>query len=562
MNIQHVNYAEPRPPLPPQPSRAPASGFPFRIDILRSLRIHSLAATLVTLLSFCLGLALLAAHRPYYAATSVVYVSPTFPATLSPDREQEFPAYESYIAEQMHTVSRYDVLADALQQLKPELRYRLQKPGESEEAAVARLQKRLTVTRNGLTYQMNVTLESTNPDGLAEIVNTITDSYLKKMKGEEFYGRDERLATLKQARDQVQKDLNSALEEQAQLSQKLGVAVIGGESDQLDVQVAKLRTDLTAAHEQRIQAEAQLNSLENGAAGASSPALDAAADEIIASDPSLLALKSSMSQKRALLLGQLAGLTPNNPVRKATEQELALTEDGLQRLQSNLRAKAAAHLEEKLRTEVRRTRMVESRLQSDLQADTSQATTAAPRFQRAEELKTEIAADQARYATLDDRARTLELESSSPGSVHMFSPARRPLSPETSKVRLLGLLLLPVSLMMGVCSVVAMDLLDPRIYSPIDVEDTLGFAPIGSIFDDGEVTMQAYDECSLRLAAAIDQAARNAGVRTVVLTGAHTGAGTTTIVETLGSMLAKLGRKTLTIDASGVSSPVVYLTMG
>ena len=119
MNIQHVNYAEPRPPLPPQPSRAPASGFPFRIDILRSLRIHSLAATLVTLLSFCLGLALLAAHRPYYAATSVVYVSPTFPATLSPDREQEFPAYESYIAEQMHTVSRYDVLADALQQLKP-----------------------------------------------------------------------------------------------------------------------------------------------------------------------------------------------------------------------------------------------------------------------------------------------------------------------------------------------------------------------------------------------------------------------------------------------------------
>ncbi len=189
--------------------------------------------------------------------------------------------------------------------------------------------------------------------------------------------------------------------------------------------------------------------------------------------------------------------------------------------------------------------MIEGKLTHDLQSNTHQATTAAPKFQRADELKAQIAELQTRYATLDDRTRNLELESSSPGSVHMFSPARTPLGPERSKFRELGIFLIPFSLIMGLSSVVVIDLLDPRIYSPADVEQALGFSPIGSIFDDRDVTLQAYDECSLRLAAGIDQAARNAGVRTVVLTGIHSGAGTTTIVENLGSTLAKLGRKTL-----------------
>jgi Mrp family chromosome partitioning ATPase len=122
--------------------------------------------------------------------------------------------------------------------------------------------------------------------------------------------------------------------------------------------------------------------------------------------------------------------------------------------------------------------------------------------------------------------------------------------------------LLPVAIFLGLLTAVMIDLIDPRIYSPRDIEAVIGFAPIGSIFDDREVTLQAFDECSLRLAAGIDQAARNVGVRTVVLTAVNSGAGTSSIAENLGSTLAKLGRKTLTIDASGMTPPVAYVTLG
>jgi len=145
--------------------------------------------------------------------------------------------------------------------------------------------------------------------------------------------------------------------------------------------------------------------------------------------------------------------------------------------------------------------------------------------------------------------------------VHLFQPARPPLGPEPSKAHRLLLMLFPISILMGIGAAVAFDLLDPHLYTGDDVEAVMGFSPVGVLLDDREVTQLVYDECTLRLAAGIDHAAHAAGVRTFVVTGVASGAGTTTIVGHLGSTLAKLGRKTLTIDASGNTNPVAYATV-
>lgn len=550
-----------------QPNRTPFDsaspdaqkpGIFSKINVWRSLKSHALPSAAVTLAVFGLGAAVLSRHSAYYEATSVIYVSPTFPATLTADREQERP-YESYIEEQAHTITRYDVLADALHKLKPGM---WQRPGESEESAVDRLQKSLNAKRDGFTYQVEITLGGYQPQYLAEVVNTITQTFLEKTKSEEFYGRDDRLTALRQARAELQKELDDKLREQGQLSQNLGVAVISDDSsDQMDAQVATLQTELTEARAKRIEAEANLSALEKQQPNAPNQALNAAADEIIAADPGLIALKSSLSQKRAVLLDQLAGLTPDHPLRKATEEQLSEIEVSLQQMQTNLRRQASINLEQKLRTEVIRAQTVESQLLSNLQSYTHQATAAAPSFQRSEVLKADITTLQARYAALDERTRNLELESSSPGSVHMFATARAPKEPVPSKVKKLGPVLVPVALLFGVLTAVLIDFMDPRVYSGTDIERILGFTPIGVIFDNREVAMQVFDEGILRMAAGVDQAVRHAGVQTVVLTGVHPGAGTTAIVANLGSTLAKLGRKTLAIDASGAKPPVAYITV-
>jgi polysaccharide biosynthesis transport protein len=541
-----------------QPQPRPSAGGGFKINVLRSLKIHAITASLIAIVTCGLGLAVVLRHRPTYSATSIIYVSPNFPKTLTDDREQEYQ-YETYIQEEIHSVTRYDVIADALHKLPAGM---WQLAGESEQSAVGRLQGSLDIARIANTYQVGITLQGVRPGHLAEIVNAVTTTYIEKAKDEEFYGRDERLENLRQERARIQTELDTRLQEQAEIARTLGVAIVNGQgANPFDTQLDKMRADLSAAHGQRIQAEAQLSSLENGDPSAPNSALSAAADEIAASDPGLTALKTSLGQKRSELLGTLAGLTPNNPLRKQTEQQLADTEVALQKMQATLRAKAAARLEEKLHAEVNRAATVESRLLHDLQAQTNRATDATPKFQRSDEIKAEVERLQTRYNTIDERIGNLELESSSPGSVHLFQPARPPLGPEPSKTHKLLLMLFPVSILLGVISAVLFDLLDPHLYTGGDVESVMGFAPIGVLLDDREVTQLVYDECALRMAAGIDHAAHSAGVRTFVVTGVTAGAGATTIVSHLGSTLAKLGRKTLTIDASGNTNPVAYATV-
>jgi Mrp family chromosome partitioning ATPase/capsular polysaccharide biosynthesis protein len=561
MYITPVNPIEQRkaPVSPQQPLRPSSKGPALRINVLRSLQLHAVTAAVVAIVVLGLGVAVLLRGGALYETSSVIYVSPTFPATLHVDSEQSYP-YDSYVQEQVQAVTNYDVIDDAIRHLPIGV---WRKPGESEQSAVERLEARLDVKRIGMTYQVGITLNGGNPNHLADIVNAVTTSFLAKAKSQEFYGRDERLATLRETRDQIQKDLDSTLQEQADITRSLGVAAVGSTpSNPYDSELDRMRADLTVAHEQKIQAEAQLSSLQTGDVAAPTSALNEAADEIIQADPGLSAMKADLAQKRATLLQQLAGETALNPQRKQSEAELAQIDQALQGMTTNLRQKAAIRLEQKLRSEVNRASTVESKLLSDMQKETGAAASAAPKLQRAQELTADIARLQTRYTEVDTRIGDLELESSSPAPVHLFSSALPPLGPVPSKKKMLLPLLLPISIIMGVLATILVDFLDPHIYNGSDLEGVLGFAPIGMLLNDGDVTQRVFDECILRLAAGIDHATRVAAARTFVFTAVSSGAGTTSIVENLGSALARLGRKTLTIDASGNTAPVAYVTIG
>ena len=560
MYMTTTNNPEPHNPTSTQYPLRPASRTsPIRINVLKSLRLHRVTAILVTLVVLGLGLAVVARHKPYYGATSIIYVSPTVPKTLTEDHELDRP-YESYVQEIMHDVDRSDILAEAIHKMPAGLWLY---PGETERSGVARLQHSLDISRVGNTYQVEIKLEGYRPEHLADIVNTITDVYIEKARSEEYYGRDERLATLKDELSRIQSDTDALLKEQAQITKALGVASFNATgSNVIDAENAKMQGDLTAAHELRMQAETKLAALNNGDSTAPNSALNAEADEIISSDPGLMALKTSLSQQQATLQGQIAGMTEKNTFRQQTEGRLAQIDKAIQDMQTDLRRKAAARLDAKLRMQLNQAQMYESKLNGDLQHGTRLASDAAPKIQRAQEIQAKLTNLQTRYTAVDDRISQLQLESSSPGSVHLFSPAMPPLGPEKSKIKMLLILIFPFSVILGVLTAVALDLLDPHIYTATDVEAVLGFAPIGMLYDDREVTQIVFDECALRMAAGIDHAARQAGARTFVVTAVNSGAGTTSIIENLGSMLAKLGRKTLVIDPSGNSEPVAFVTFG
>lgn len=555
-----TNNPEPRNPTSAQyPLRPATKANPFRINVLKSVRLHPVTTLLVALLILGLGLAFIASHKPFYVATSVLYVSPTNPKTLVDDRELEHP-YDSYVQEVMRDVTSYDVVAEALRRLPPGM---AQFPGESERSAVTRLQQTLNVERVGQTYQVAVSISGFRPEHLADIVNTLTAVYVEKAKSNEFYDRDERVNALKEEQKRIQNETDSLLQEQNEISRALGVAsATGKDAGAIDEENSKIQSELTSAHAQRIEAEAELQALTSGDSSAPNSALNSAADEIIASDPGLQALRADLSKHRADLVDKLNGMTENHPERKQTEAQLAQINKALQDMQNKLRQEAAARLEQKARTKLNQAQMIESRLNADLLKGTREAVDTAPKLQRAQEIQAKLTQLGARYAEVDERMSNIELESTSPGAVHLFAPAMTPLTPERSKIRLMIVFIFPFSVLAGLLAAVLLDFFDPRVYNATDVEAVLGFAPIGMLFDDREVNEVVFDECALRLAAGVGHASRVAGAKTFVITAVNSGAGTTSIVENLGTMLAKLGLKTLAIDPSGSSEPVSFAALG
>jgi uncharacterized protein involved in exopolysaccharide biosynthesis len=523
------------------------------IDVVGSLRRHwCVAATVFLILAGCGAFAVMKKAKPDYESHSVIYLSPKFPKLLANDSEVELP-YDSYVQDQIQTVTRHDIIADSISKLPYAVRYRRGLVSTYEGPAlpyeIETLQKTLEVKRVGSTYEMTIGLHGETPNDLAEIVNTITDTYVDRMKSEEFYGLDDRLNTLRQEKVRLQKQMDDELSEQAQLMQQIGVATLStkaGGSNIYDSSLQKLSDEQVAARMQRQAAEAQLATVVKGDGAGGSTVMDSAADEAAATDSGLSGVRASLNSRRNTLLEEMNGLKPDHPVYQRDKQEL----DALDERMNDLKLKAGDHLHDKLRAEVARTRMIELQLTEEMALRTHSAASAAPKFQKATALGPEIESLQKAYSAIDDRIRDLELESSSPGAIHVSSRALTPLNPEPSKLRIYMLALILLSLSCAIAAPVGIDMLDSRIFTAQDVEHVIGFHPLGVLLDTREFRREIASEYYLRLAAGIDHAVRSSGARIFLFTSPSHGSGTSTVVREVSDKLRSLDLRTHTIMAS------------
>lgn len=538
-----------RPSLPPptvEPRKRP-------LDIANSLRRHRKLAIWTMLIALLVtGVFVVLRAGTTYTATSYVYVSPTFPSTLASDenKEQDRP-YEEYIADEAQTVTRYDILATALQRLAPGT---WQEPGESIGSAVNRLQHSLDIDRVGSTFQITIALTMDNPQKAASVVNAVTAAFVAKAHSEEFYGRDERLSTLRDERTKLQTQLDQRLVEQAKLMNELGVAQVGAADNTdntYDANVKQLNDLLAQASEQRMAAEAQLNAYRGDA-------LNAVATDSATTDVGLSTLRQNLEIRRAQLMTAMNGLTPTNPLYLQNKAEIDDIDKQLNSSLSTVEGKIADRRRLQYQAEVNRTRSVEQKVEGQLLAQTHMATSAAPKFQQAKEVGKDIQRLQDSYSAVASRIRDLELESSSPGTIHLSSPAMVPLMPGKNRTLLYALGALIVSFLAGIVAALLADALDPYVYTSADVEHVIGFPPIGVLLDHDDFSSEASGQYLLRLAGGIQHARNSAGARTFLFTATAAESGTTTVVEKLGRQLRNLGLNTLTVAATNIDGKIAY----
>jgi hypothetical protein len=133
----------------------------FRFDLKRSLRMHRRLALGFALAGVVLAAVYAARNWSVYTAHCLVYVQPT-PSAVLEQGGTHWPynydpaTYDSYIEQQMLSMTSPDVLAGALHKLNPGA---WQEGGESEQSAVERMKGAVEVARVETSYNVTITCD-------------------------------------------------------------------------------------------------------------------------------------------------------------------------------------------------------------------------------------------------------------------------------------------------------------------------------------------------------------------------------------------------------------------
>lgn len=528
----------------------------FHVDLMRSLQLHRRLAVGVALAGLVVAAGYLLSLWPIYTAQSLLYVQPAPQKVMDQGNSARWPydssTYESFIQQQVQNITRADVLIGALHKLEPGT---WQKKNESDQAAAERLGKTVDATRLGTSYQIAIAARASNAVVAAKLANAVTASYLESASLEEKSGDTQRLAMLREEEERVEKELEADRAEQQDLNNQLGMAGVGTTTPDLyDDDLSRLRDELIKARTASDEAAARLTSLDGNRAS-SAAALEAEADQLVVSDPSLVSMKTSLNERRATIVSQMANLTPRNPQYKQDAQELAQINDSLESMLKEMRAKVALQVQRHLRMDLERTAGVESRLNGQLGKMAAAAASVTPKMQRANDLATDIVRLQTRYTSVDERMRNLQLEDSAPGTAFLAVAAVPPLHATKSGVLRNAMMISIAGLVFALVAAVGANKLDQKVYIAADIEQVLGFAPMAVLPDFSQVTNGVAEEHMLRLSAGIEYARQQGNLRSCIFTGTAPGAGVTTVATRVRSMLETMGRATVLVDASGTPPP-------
>jgi Mrp family chromosome partitioning ATPase len=433
------------------------------------------------------------------------------------------------------------------------------KKGETFRHAVTRLQGALQIVPVADTYQIAISLEGDKPEGLAEILNSVVATYCIQVKVEDFYGTDMRIRELNQDLQKMQREIAERQARRSGLAQKLGVSTFSETFvNPYDRLLIDAKEALAEARRKNIDAEAGLGAVDKQQRPGGAEALHAMALDMAAHDPALTSLDANINTRRTLLLSTTSGLTFEHPGRRAAEKELASMEQERRRVFDKLLNTYSAVIVNQRTADAYKTSRVEQKLGAEVDRQASQASWYSENYQDGLALGLEIERARKRLESIEDRINFLSLERRAPGFVRVFSKAQTPDTPVKGGRAKLFAMFLAAALVMGLIAPLAVDFLDPRMHSPADVANVLGFAPLAWLLDKKDSGDVFAREQIYRLANRLAQDREQNHSRIFAFTSVKARGGATTIVTETAAALTHLGLPCLAVEANAYRADPRY----
>jgi len=504
------------------------------------------------------GLAVAILFGRKYEAEATIRVSPVLPASMVGE-ESRFNSgadYRDFVQEQVFEIDNYATVSAALDLLGPR-RSLWQEPGESDRRAAEQLMRALKVEPVPDSYLVRIALGGSTPEGLADIVNAVTKTYLSRTAKRELDGADVGFQLLTSRQNELEQKIATDQEQLAGLTRELGVSSVeGGLVNPYDKELVDSNAALAHARRNVLVAQAHLAAVKSHRERIKDADVEAKAEQMAASGSETTTAKQQLIQQREQALVELSGLGPNHPGRKALEAQIETTNKELANLDQSSLARARSMLSDseeattsvdisEAESNLEQMEAAEKGIEKELEGVKATAATFGSKYSLAVIVHEKLERERKDLQDLQDRMSLLRLKTQAPGVVALESAAMVPDLPLKSTRRtILGLFVLG-ALLLGVAVPTSIDLTDQKIKTANEFEAILGFPPLGVALSSNG----AGQEAVRRIALGIMREWRTSGIRSFILTSVRRG-GNAHLALALADELNDLGVRTLAIEAS------------
>jgi len=532
---------------------------------LASLRLHRKFALLVMAVVLTIGLPLAFYFgRHQYVAEAKLEISPTFPSavlehssTFNSDEE-----YRGFVQQQVAEIGSYETALAALRKLGNQ-RDLWQRSDETERIAAERLVKFVDVSPVANTYLISVSLAGDRPDGLAQIVNAVVSAYLSRQHEWELDQSRERVQLLALHKAELEKESDSLRLQESQLAQELGVSTFGQDFvNPYEKMLEDATAALDTARRGSIEARAHLAALNQDELRVKSLEVDSTAEQMMATNPQSNEARAQLTKQREAVFLELQDLGPNHPGRSALEQQMRNIDDELARMKDDEIGKVKVILVKNHQTkaqqeissaqaQVDQAELAEKGIGQQVEDLKASAAAFGSKFKEAVTIDIKLTGDSAQIRQIDEQIGVLQTETQSPGFVSLASAAMTPDMSVRGKRRVILFVFGIASLFLAVVIPTILDLVDPLIKSPAELEAILGFPAFGAVLgNEGHVANEALR----RLALGILRECRASGTSSFVLTPVSDGTNGYRLTSELVQQIKALGLRALAIESKDLAS--------
>ena len=410
-------------------------------------------------------------HDPYYTVSSKLLFESKEPELVFNNNDRGFHSFEDWMRTQSHEIESNQVLLPAIQSYEDSGFIWIDE-GETEKTAVDRLRGRLNIRQINNTQIMTIGLSSGKKEGLAELVNAVTYSYINLKDVKRKIQDQKKLDYLRTEKEKYNHRLDEAYEDLTNISKMYGTAVADEKNLYIYLDMfVDLRSRYNEVLTNRIESE---NKLE---------ALTSQKKQLLSMDVYDLENTQQLLHMEQDINSKMVGLNP--------ESELYYKySDMLAEIDSNSIRSARKYLVADIDHNISEQAMLRDAAkltEKDLQRELRKAQNELMEINTAV-LKTSTqrqAIDRIInvWDRINDRIEQIEIELFNPGRVNVLNAAEEPEFPDPNKLMkkmFVGFIAI-FGLAIGLASY--KEFTDDRVKRVADIERVLGFPATGFLLD-------------------------------------------------------------------------------